>query len=178
MFLKFLMFNFLSRKSYTEELDALFASAHSELNPFTIRFAFCEALNTHGYVKEASQVAYELAIELFNNPPNTLLVLRHLEKHQLSDEFVFEEDYVANYSGNNRTTKKPPLDTSKFHKISELVATTLWRTIYLIKILVSVETSTKINSFILEFALRMLKNPRGPASTRYLEVYIQSLVWF
>lgn len=147
-----------------------------ELNPFTIRFAFCEALNTYGYVKEASQLAYELAMELFNNPPNTLLVFSHLEQRQNSEEFDFEQDYVPNYNvGTIKTSKKQPIDSTKCHKLSELVATTLWRTIYLIKILISVENS-KIYSFVIEFALRMLKNPRGPASTRYLEVYIQSLV--
>lgn len=180
---------YFSRKSYTDELDALFASAHSELNTFTIRFAFCEALYTHGYAKEAFQLAYELALELLHSPPNTL-IHPYLEKRERSEDLSFEEEYDISFSnriGPNKINKKQLSNRTqnninnspKCHKISKLIATTFWRTIYLIKILISSETnSLNLNTIVLKLALRVLRNPRGPASTRWLEVYIHFLVIF
>lgn len=217
-----------SRKSFTDELDAFFASAHSELNAFSVRFAFCEALASHGYNKEAFRLAKELAMELLQNPPNTInsFMPRHSEEEEapmLMDsgpEEGFEEDFGAfKYyrSGPNRSTHSNSTANNQHHhhsfskasnhqqhnpqgfvnvrehKISELVATTLSRTIFLVKVLANgcddkkeeerqetlsskcLAESTTINAFIIEVALKILKNPRGPAATRYLEVYIHSL---
>ena len=68
---------------------------------------------------------------------------------------------------------------------SELVATTLTRTILLVKILTTTnsksaglaelaENTEKL--LALELALAVMRNPRGPAATRSLEVYTYYVV--
>lgn len=68
-----------------------------------------------------------------------------------------------------------------------MVATTLTRTIFLVKILISSfqQTNTSNNGrysnshlLALELSLQMLRNPRGPAATKLLEVLCYYLVCF
>lgn len=54
----------LRKEKYPEQLDELFASAHVDIDSFSICFTCCEALLSHGYSNEAYKLARILAQQL------------------------------------------------------------------------------------------------------------------
>lgn len=92
---------------------------------------------------------------------------------------------VSQYSKKVISNFAPP--NLKRLEISKLVATTLTRTIFLVKILISPpqQTNTSNNGRLsnshllaLELSLQMMRNSRGPAATKSLEVMFYYLVCF
>ncbi|KAI1726254.1 zinc finger SWIM domain-containing protein 4 [Ditylenchus destructor] len=188
------------RERYVDEVEELFASAHSDQNTFSIRFACCESLLGHGYAQETLILAKQLTCELLHNLPNILpthapdgkymdddnetKTARTAQTKQSCRHYKHTSNCdscksIGNIPGGKHSTPHP-----RVLQASELVATTLSRAILLVKILTttncksvnSVELAGNTEKLLaLELALAVMRNPRGPAATRSLEVYTHYL---
>uniref|UniRef100_A0A915EID3 DDE-1 domain-containing protein n=1 Tax=Ditylenchus dipsaci TaxID=166011 RepID=A0A915EID3_9BILA len=168
------------RERYADDLDALFALAHSDQNFFSMRFACCEGLLSHGYRKQAFLLARELAIELLNSPPNVMPCSNSTSTINADSENVGKELPRRSQNRHVVTTNATSIVTLAKHMAVELEALAMQFPMHGHLKLRNFEATvmgqtTSSNSLALELALKVMRNPRGPSATRSLEVYIYHL---
>lgn len=169
------LISFFRREYYEDDLDELFASAHSEHNLVTLKFSFCEALYGHGYHKEAFRLAMDLAKFLYEHQPNILMQ----NSTEYSEIRCGHKKRHSDCSGcNDSLSQQNTILQENLMNMSKMLVEHLKRTIFLIKILLNghMKVSENPHSLAVKLALTAIQNSRGPAATKFLEVQILHLV--
>ncbi|VDK54690.1 unnamed protein product, partial [Anisakis simplex] len=175
------------------DVDELFARAHIQPSNLDIKFARCEALMSHGYTRQACDMAIELSNEMIEKPPDLLYSSSKTEFRGChSDGNAVGSSKMGAKSRRRKSSQSSSIPTtstqsgaaaagessllSEFDEglleSSQLAAITISRTIFLVQSLIK-EPETHRLAFTL--ALHALQLPRGPAATKFLEVKLYHL---
>lgn len=167
--------------AYDEALNTVFAHAHAELDPFAHRFAYCEALFTHGHEKAAVIVAKDLARELCTHYRNFNNSCQLIEDDVPSP--ISKHKPAVNDIENPQRFFPPCL---KSIESTEKIVDILLKTVFVVRILLSKNEAllagyswdaTSTNNFLaLQLSLEAICIKRGPAATKWHEVYIHHLI--